>query len=415
MTDLDSCANPTGAVMTGGSRSSSCPSRLDQFAVGSAAESLALPIHLSVLVDRWTAAASRCLEPPLLSFAPPAGGLSRTISTGHDTERFVARTALAFRSADMGSLVRDWSAGAAKTYDAAVAAKRNVPPRRNEWTMLQFDTGDRGRLIEVRGDLATATHIVVMIPGMTNELSNVDRDFRPRSDLMYNELVARAKPGERVAVIMWLGYSNPQTLQLGAAIASTMARNGAVTFIDDMRALRATGTLAEITVVAHSYGTILAGEAMERGLPVDRLVVVGSPGMNSTDRVTLGSPEVELFASSVGARPGPAAGFVRSLGTVMNAFNPVGLMLVDIATGKDWAASTANVGAHGVDPTTPDFGSTVFQSDGQGHSAYFEARSLALANLALIGLGRRPVADLDETDVPNRKQVMGPSPMTNGA
>jgi hypothetical protein len=408
MTTPGSCSPTVGAVMTSSGRTASCPSRLDFFAVASAAEAIALPIHLRVIEDRWAAALQGCREPSLVTHSPPLDGLHRLLAEGHVTEQFAQQIATAFRQADMGSLVANWSSGASSDYDAAVAAGKWVPSKREGWTMLRFDTSDRGRLLEVKGNLTTATHVVVMVPGMTNELSNVDRDFRNRANVLYDELVARAQPGEDIAVIMWLGYSNPQALQLGAAAASKMARDGATTLTDDMRAFRATGTLAEVTVVAHSYGTILAGEAMQKGLPVDRLVVVGSPGMNVADRAALGSPDVELYASSVGERPGPAASVFRRIGRLLHPGNPVAAMLVDIATGKDWAASTANVGAHGADPAESTFGSTVFPSDGQGHSAYFEPRSLALANVALIGLGRRPVDDLADTEVPKRTQTIRP-------
>jgi pimeloyl-ACP methyl ester carboxylesterase len=405
----DSCVMPVGTVMTSGStRSSSCPSSLDQFSFGSVAENLALPIHLCVLRDHWADATQRCTEPSLGAQTPPLDALTQLIQRAHTIEELVTATAEAFRRADMGELVRNWSHSATNDFNAAVEAGAKVPQRRPGWTMLRFDTEDRGRLIELKGDLQTATHIVVMVPGMTNELSNVDRDFRDRSDALYNELLARAQPGEHIAVIMWLGYSNPQVLQLGAAMGSQMARDGAVTLNDDLRALRATGSLAEITVVAHSYGTILAGEAMDRGLPVDRLIVVGSPGMNAKDRASLGSPDVDLYASSVGEHPSAIPGVIRRLGTMFSLVNPAGAILTDVATGKDWAASTSRVGAHGTDPAEPGFGSTTFPSDGQGHSAYFAPRSLAIANLALISLGRRPVKDLDDTDPPKRPTVMHP-------
>ena len=391
------------------SRASCRPDQLDQFAEVSLHALVSLKLASDRLETAWGAAHIRCVVPPLPP--PPAEALSQLRSAAVASAQVVRETARSFRAADMALLVAGWQATATMDYVLAAASGERVPVLRKEWTLLRFQTADRGRLLEVRGDLATATHIVVMVPGMTNELANVDENFRPRSDRLYDELTERAAPGERVAVVMWLGYRNPNALpEAPLAATSDMARRGAATLNADLAALRATGTTAQITVVAHSYGTVVAGEALDQGMAVDRVVVVGSPGMNAGSRSALGGPGVTLYASSVGTTASPVVGAVRSVGHLASYGQPIGLMAVDIATGKDWAAATSEVGLHGADPAEPSFGAVTFPSDGSGHGAYFDARSLGLTNIALVSLGRQPVVRKTDAGPRRRYAVMNAIP-----
>ncbi len=391
---------------------SSRPDALDAYAFRSSAERMLLPMFRSFLTEATTQVRTRCIEPAIRTQDgdEAARSLDRLAEQAAALEALARHTATEFRRADMGSLTYSWNASAEAAYKAAKLAGKWVPKRRPEWTMLRFSTGDGGRLIESMGDLATATHIVVMVPGMTNELSNVDRDFRPRSQLLYDEMVARAKPGESVALVMWLGYRNPQISDAYNAIGSEMARTGAVTLNADLAAISA-HTTAQITVVAHSFGTILAGEAMDRDIPADRVVVLGSPGMNASSRKDLGSPSTRLYASSVGEKPSGPVAVLRAIGTALVA-SPIPIVgdletaVVETATGRDWAASTSNVGLHGADPAKRSFGSTVFASDHLGHSAYFVPQSLGLTNISLISLGREPVQSISEAGPANRPAIM---------
>ncbi len=387
------------------SRVSCRPDQLDHFVDASLHGLVGLRLSTDRLNSAWVCAVARCLEPTVPT--PPSGAVLQHLSRAVADARFVAETAHAFRRAEMNSLVNRWAGIASLNYLLAVTAGERVPAIRADWTLLRFSTADKGRLVEVRGDLAAATHIVVMVPGMTNELANIDENFRRRADRLYEELIARAKPGEQVAVVMWLGYRNPSAFpEAPLAATSAMARRGAVTLNADLAAIRATGTNAQITVVAHSYGTVVAGEAMDRGIAADRVVVVGSPGMNALSRASLGSPTTKLYASSVGTQPSAAVGVIRTIGSLASGNRPVGLMAVDIATGRDWAAATSHAGLHGADPAQPGFGATPFSSSGSGHSAYFDLRSLGLANIALVSLGRQPVKRLSDAGPRRRRAVM---------
>jgi pimeloyl-ACP methyl ester carboxylesterase len=395
------------------SRVSSQPARLDEYVTRSIAQRISLPTHRKFLDAASHLAGVRSADQRVPSADATLHDLDRLIVTAGDCESFVTQCAKSFREADMGSLVNAWNRTADADYAAAKSAGKWVPAKRVGWMLLRFATNGGGRLIESIGDLSTATHIVILVPGMTNELSNVDRDFRPRAELLHNELVARAKPGESVAVVLWLGYENPQLSDAYNAIGSQMAAEGAVTLTKDVAELR-DRTSATITVVAHSYGTIVAGGALALGIEADRLIVLGSPGMNAAKRSDLGSPNVELYATSVGQKPSPVVNLIRVSGHLLVkgvsdlALVPLAPLAdtgVDIATGRDWASATTNLHVHGSDPANPSFGAHTFHSNGQGHGAYFDDGSLGLTNVALISLGREPVRSVRDAGSKTKKPV----------
>lgn len=303
---------------------------------------------------------------------------------------FVYDVSERFRLADLGRLLDGWSAAA---MSAISSARVSIPSQRPGVRMLRLDPTGDGRLVEVQGDLLTARHVVILIPGMTNDLSNIDRDLRPRSDAIFDEMVVCGGPD--VAVITWLGYDTPDLDAQGLIDGATTgkARAGAAQLVSDVNALRAAGLNSHVTVVAHSYGTIVAGFAMRTGLAVDDLVVVGSPGMAAQKRKALGSPKVNLWAT---ATEGPAITSSPVAEKVIDAVSHqilpglgpiIARPIKEQVTGGD---PITKAPVHGPDPTDPGFGAKVFPSSGSGHSAYFDRGSTGLSNIALIAVGKRP-------------------------
>jgi hypothetical protein len=223
-------------------------------------------------------------------------------------------------------------------------------------TILRSDPVGDGRLVEVFGDLSTADHVVMFVPGMSNQLDNVGKT-RSNSQSILAAMQAAARPGERVAVVSWLGYDTPETVRNAGKRAR--ARDGAQRLVTDLeliRKLAPRGT--HVTVVAHSYGSRLTGEAMRNKavkLDVADVVVAGSPGMGVRDRQRLGQPTTKVWA--LGAK----------------------LDYVSIAP------------RHGEDPTARGFGARQVPADGaSGHSEYFTPGTKALAGIAAIAVGRDP-------------------------
>lgn len=152
--------------------------------------------------------------------------------------------------------------------------------------ILEYDPRGTGRVAEVVGDLEHARRVAVIVPGVDNRLDNFDRapGVRQRRSPSWQarQLYARAlalDPGVPVAVIAWLGYDPPAGVDLDA-IREERAAAGAVELNHFLRGLRQTNPSARVTLVGHSYGSVVAGLAAH-GLPsqVSDIVAVGSPGM----------------------------------------------------------------------------------------------------------------------------------------
>jgi pimeloyl-ACP methyl ester carboxylesterase len=228
--------------------------------------------------------------------------------------------------------------------------------------ILLFDPSGDGRVVEVFGNLSDAARVAVVVPGMANDIynfSNGDGGFRTNARDLYD-----ATSGLGIATVAWLGYDSPDNI--GATLRS--AANP--------------GEERTITVVAHSYGTVLAGTAARTGLEADNLVFVGSPGttLDAADEAELRDSGRVWVAL---ADKDPIA-----LGISLSELPP---FWVPPAFWVPWLGTDMwNEGAealwHGTNPADEEFGAIRFTTDGcSGHSSYFDAGSLD--NLAKIVAG----------------------------
>jgi hypothetical protein len=210
-----------------------------------------------------------------------------------------------------------------------------APTRR----ILFVDPRGEGRAAEVFGDLATARAIGVVVPGMGNSLANFEAGTARKGRTI------AAAAGEGTAVVAWLGYDSP----LAEVVLDDDAVAGAEHLV---RLLDGLPGDARRTVIGHSYGTVVAAAALQRGLEVDQVVVTGSPGMLEATAADLAG-DVPIWA---GRAP----------------FDYVG-----------WSQ------AFGRDPSDARFGATRFDTgdDVAGHSGYFDPGSESLANIARIVTG----------------------------
>ena len=167
--------------------------------------------------------------------------------------------------------------------------------------LLQFDPAADLVAIAV-GDVDTAAAVGVLVPGIettpTEDLAGLVGDARDVA-----AAAAAAAPGLAVATVAWLGYRTPgwQTSFLPSA-----ARDGGRALdraLDGLAAARTgpggappRGRAAppRTTVVAHSYGTVVAGRAVRAPgrLAADALVLLGSPGLVAGDADDLEAEEV---------------------------------------------------------------------------------------------------------------------------
>jgi pimeloyl-ACP methyl ester carboxylesterase len=240
----------------------------------------------------------------------------------------------------------------------------------------------------VMGDLATASYVDIVVPGMYYSVSDrlVDwTDVAARLQQQQATLLgsagasgtateaAPARPGG-AASVAWIGYRTPDLLGIGTL---DLAEEGAAYLEDAIQGIQ--GLRREdpphLSVIAHSYGSTAALLALSSGrASVDALAVVGSPGGGVRTASQLAVPAGRVF---VGQAP----------------WDPV--------VGSSWFGS---------DPGSPRFGAEGFDVGGTsasagvsaegglegvvGHNSYFDRGTESFRNLALIGIGRQVLDDV---------------------
>ncbi len=245
--------------------------------------------------------------------------------------------------------------------------------------ILLFDPVGDGRVVEVFGDIATASRIAVVVPGAGNQLTNFSQgEGGSRQNAADLFAAASDLGGAGVATIAWLGYDPPDGID---ATLKSAARDGAASLSLFLEGLDPQSD-SNLTVVAHSYGSVLAGLAAASGIEADNLVFIGSPGttLHHADNANL-RPGGRVWAALARNDPIGVAVSPPELPPVWvpPSVAPACFMfdLVDDGAEELW---------HGTGPTTDGFGALQITTDGSsGHSDYFEAGSLT--NLARIVRG----------------------------
>ncbi|MQA83257.1 MAG: hypothetical protein GEV03_01155 [Streptosporangiales bacterium] len=235
---------------------------------------------------------------------------------------------------------------------------------------LLVDPRGDGRAVEVLGDVSTARHIAVLVPGSDQTLANFDggpanpRTAPARTARLLAGAIEAADPGSvalgRTAVVAWLGYDPPDGLLAGARSEPAIA--GARALLRFLHAVNPRGS-AHLTMVCHSYGSVVCGHLAPvlRDAPgrVGDIVVLASPGMDVGSAAELHTT-ARLWAARA---EGDWIGHVPHL-------------------------RFAGLG-HGADPVSGYFGACVFSTRGaRGHAGYYEPGSESLRNVVRIVLGR---------------------------
>ncbi|MFE5298271.1 alpha/beta hydrolase [Streptomyces sp. NPDC056632] len=301
--------------------------------------------------------------------AVPVAGAARPAEVPAPAPAGIARLTSAEPTALEGELAARYAAGrealraAERTADAYGAHRRAAslramaaPGRR----ILSFDGRDGGRSVEVVGDLARAERIAVLVPGADTGLDSYDR-FRAGAAALQDTL--RRESRARTAVVAWLGYRTPAT---GSAASVTPGRAAQAapalrSFVEELRAVR---PAARITLLGHSYGSVVCALAAAR-LPVAAVVLYGSPGTGF-------DTAADLHASA-------AVWAGRASGDWVGEVPHVRLPLLP---GTELG--------FGTDPVDPGFGARRFAAGDGGHSDYLARGSVSLRNLARLVGGQEP-------------------------
>ncbi|KUJ64261.1 hypothetical protein ACZ90_56720, partial [Streptomyces albus subsp. albus] len=250
--------------------------------------------------------------------------------------------------------------------------------------LLGFDpeANHDGRIILANGNPDTADHTAVYVPGSKTLLSTIGGNIS-KSEKLWRESTALA-PGESVSTIMWFDYDAPRSAKPGEAgdlipeaASDSRAAEGAPRlrhFLDGRVAAHqtATGGAGHSTLLGHSYGTTLMGDAAKYRpdyhhswadpLPVDDVVTVASPGVQAKRPGDLGLDPKHWWAMAAPDDDVPFWG------------KQVGL------------------GDDRIIPTDSEFGGNIMETDTKGHGGYWDYKgsepSVSLTNQAKVIVGR---------------------------
>jgi len=157
------------------------------------------------------------------------------------------------------------------------------------------------------GDPKTADHVVTIVPGMNPHWEHLPAETKAASRM---KAAVEARTGKKVAAILWAGYKPPQNF--ASASDKLTAQHAAKDLMRFQRQLRKDNPNAHRTVIGHSYGSVVSGEAA-RHLPnfADDLVLIGSPGTSAHKATEFNVPDGHVW---VGAHSkDPVAGVSREL------------------------------------------------------------------------------------------------------
>lgn len=172
--------------------------------------------------------------------------------------------------------------------------------------LLELDV-EEGLAALALGDLDTAESIGLLVPGVGTDVAS-DLDAKTDDAAAVADAAEAAAPGLAVATVAWLGYRTPPGLGEAASPRARHAKDGGRALdatLDGLAAARATDT-ARVTVLAHSYGSVVTDRAVDEtgDLAADAVVVLGSPGMSKdagemeVDEVYEASSPLDLVAQS---------------------------------------------------------------------------------------------------------------------
>lgn len=239
-----------------------------------------------------------------------------------------------------------------------------------EYYLLGFDSAEDGKAIVSIGDPDTAVNTGVYVPGTGTNLEDISGSIN-RAEVMAWE-AHRAAPDEETAVVMWFDFDSPDNPVLDSPSLS-YAKDAAPVLAAFTEGLEATSHDPErttTTVVGHSYGTTVVGEASRaHGLETDHIMAVASPGVNAGIVEELDVAGEDFYATT----------------------NPNDMIqvanLVDNRQDDGWLGL-------GPDPTSDDFGGNTFASDSMtwnpkdAHGTYWDKGNEARQHMGLILTGQ---------------------------
>jgi pimeloyl-ACP methyl ester carboxylesterase len=214
------------------------------------------------------------------------------------------------------------------------------------------------------GDLGSVHHVAVLVPGVGTDV-HLRAQWLPSAHHLFDAAGS-------TTVILWKGYDEPSDV-LEAAARTIACDSGVVEAAAGLAAFVASlplGPTQTLTVVAHSFGSVVTGAALaHHGLECTAVVVAGSPGMTVDVLRQLHLDDDHFFTEEA---PG----------------DPV-----------------AALGVFGAEPTSPSFGGTRMRTNAPGHvevrahSEYFVPGSESLENIVDVVTGRYDAVEVHRSSL----------------
>jgi hypothetical protein len=250
--------------------------------------------------------------------------------------------------------------------------------------LLGVDVAGDGRAIVALGDPDRADHVFSYVPGVGSGLADIPGELG-RVDRVVERAAALA-PDRAVAGILWLDYDAPDFLT--DAVRASYAHDGGPALHRFQEGLRAShdGPAPHLTVVGHSYGSLVVGAtARDHGLAADDVVFLGSPGVGVEHASELGLPADRVWSSTAANDP-----VQRLAPSLAQAARDVALGVLLPGTAP-WLLVQPDADLwHGRNPSDPSFGGRVFVGDPsdpvRGHSDYWAYGNPALDGVARIAI-----------------------------
>ncbi|MEO6712986.1 MAG: alpha/beta hydrolase, partial [Mycobacteriales bacterium] len=197
-----------------------------------------------------------------------------------EAQETMARASTAFGGPDLPAYL---SALSRQSLVASVRSELAGDPQRR---LLTLNFGDGGHAAVAVGDVDTARHVAILVPGL-NADARGDLDNLVGDAMTVQTTAKTVAPNESVAVVAWIGYRTPNLISVLLSKRAQAGGKRLAAFtrgVDEARAMARVGRGSpdpfHLTVVGHSYGSHATAEALERTDVVDDAVFLGSPGVD---------------------------------------------------------------------------------------------------------------------------------------